>query len=135
MPRELKIKAAKGQTTNQCFPKILMKFTKYENPIEFVKQVSLKQTGDCFKERTKSNIHLDYQNTEGSLNVHRAILPPGLDLSEIAPSAKVRRSNIELLIWHSKIYECSLYSHKIRMPLGTISGVSIIFKIGVFYKA
>ena len=75
----------------------MLKFTNYENPIEFVKQVSLKQTGDCFKERTKSNFHLEYQNTEGSLNVRRAFLRPGLYLSEIAPSVKVRRSNIELL--------------------------------------
>ena len=61
--KELKIKTAKGQTTKKRFPKILLKATKYENPIEFVKQVRLKQTGDYFKERTKSNMRLEYQNT------------------------------------------------------------------------
>ena len=40
--KELKIKTAKGQTTKKRFPKILLKATKYENPIEFVRQVRFK---------------------------------------------------------------------------------------------
>ena len=40
--KELKIKTAKGQTTKKRFAKILLKVTKYENSIEFVRQVRFK---------------------------------------------------------------------------------------------
>ena len=81
-----------------------------KNPLKRFWQLplGLKQTGDCFKERTKSNIHLEYQNTEGSLNVRRAFLRPGLYLSEIAPSVKVRRSNIELLMAFQNLWMFTL---------------------------
>ena len=44
-------------------------------------------------------MHLEYQNTKVSLNVYRAILRPGLYLSETAPCAKVHSSNIQTVHW------------------------------------
>ena len=99
--KELKIKTAKGQTTKKRFPKILLKVTKYENSIEFVRQVRFKANRGLLQREGKIKYDLEYQNTKVSLNVYRAILRPGLYLSETAPCAKVHSSNC---FWPSKIY-------------------------------
>ena len=97
--KSLRSEQRKGKTQTNVSPKFWWSLQIMKTQLNLWSRLGLKQTGDCFKERTKSNIHLEYQNTESSsnwVNVHRAILRPGLYLSEIAPSAKVRRSYIEL---------------------------------------